>query len=681
MIDQWKKLSLIVVVSVTAILAGCSSDLAPSGSAAPAAAAAGPAGGAFLGPITGADVQLFNVNADGSNVIPALETVPIDATGFKFTKAPGAIFRICVTGGTYPDESTGLTITNTLTLCALVDASKAGTGRISVSPLTTFTDNLTVANRQLTGAGNLQAELGKAVNVIKTFFALTGDPALTEPLPAPPNAGLDPTGDRYKQAILLGGWSQQGTDYLAKCGNVPAERHELLKALFQDVKDGVFDGKLNAAAPRLNTKCNAVDTPMPIGTGTADLINAIKKFAGTTLGTAMQIATNPTVTAAINQNIATGALAPPAVKVAAGQGLIAIDGKNNIGYVPIYAIDANLNAKIAVVDLTVGAANPILKVLSLPGSTRPIAATINPDTGKVYVEAQTPANTVNVHVIDTTTQTVTATVLATGVTFSGSFGGIIANPTKQKLIVAGSSNIGIMSLATDPPTMIANSLISNSGTDSIALNFDTEVLFVSSDGTMSAVNTAVNPPTQFSVLMGLGTTDGVAFDTLTNLLAVDPEFQDQTHILNFNGAVLAQNMTLPFVTVPGYGTTAPVGEGPGGQAVVNVITHQAVVADEFGENVRVIQLPSAPIVGPPNNKGQFGTATTADASSAFSLATTILPKPLIGTVATQLSILGDPNSLTMDPGRNFVYMLADTTAGFTVGLRAAPRHFSSCVST
>ena len=69
----------------------------------------------------------------------------------------------------------------------------------------------------------------------------------------------------------------------------------------------------------------------------------------------------------------------------------------------------------------------------------------------------------------------------------------------------------------------------------------------------------------------------------------------------------------------------------------------------------------------PNNKGQFGSNTTADASSAYTIASTILPKPLINNTPTQLGIIGDPNSLTIDPARNSVYVLADTNTGFHQG--------------
>ncbi|HZV93192.1 MAG TPA: hypothetical protein VFF72_08240, partial [Caldimonas sp.] len=54
----------------------------------------------------------------------------------------------------------------------------------------------------------------------------------------------------------------------------------------------------------------------------------------------------------------------------------------------------------------------------------------------------------------------------------------------------------------------------------------------------------------------------------------------------------------------------------------------------------------------------------ATATNAFTIGGTILPKPLINGTATQLGMRGDPNSVTIDPGRNYAYMLADTQPSY-----------------
>jgi len=124
-------------------------------------------------------------------------------------------------------------------------------------------------------------------------------------------------------------------------------------------------------------------------------------------------------------------------------------------------------------------------------------------------------------------------------------------------------------------------------------------------------------------------------------------------VINMNEQPAAPSTAAaPTLLVPGIGTSPPVGEGPGGQVAVNVLTHQALVADEFGHNLRLVQMPTASITG------------AATATNAFTIAATILPKPSINGTPTQLGMRGDPNSVTMDPARNFAYVLADTQPSF-----------------
>src|SRR5258706_11409287 len=69
-----------------------------------------------------------------------------------------------------------------------------------------------------------------------------------------------------------------------------------------------------------------------------------------------------------DNNSASSAPTPTPVtfpQACSGQSLVAIDPINNVGYVAIYALDQSGNAQLAVVDLTVGAANPVLKTISL----------------------------------------------------------------------------------------------------------------------------------------------------------------------------------------------------------------------------------------------------------------------------------------------------------------------------
>jgi hypothetical protein len=150
----------------------------------------------------------------------------------------------------------------------------------------------------------------------------------------------------------------------------------------------------------------------------------------------------------------------------------------------------------------------------------------------------------------------------------------------------------------------------------------------------------------------LGTTDGVAFDSLTGMMVITPEFEDLAYVINMNELPATGTGPAPTLSVPGIGTTPPVGEGPGGQVAVNVLTHQALVADEFGQNLRLVQMPTATITG------------VADTTNAFTIAATLIPMASVNGTPTQLGMRGDPNSVTIDPARNFGYVLADTQPSF-----------------
>ena len=609
----------------------------------------GVTGNAYLGPIVGATASLFNVNPNGTNTGAAIETVTTTANGFAFTNSVTGPARICVNGGTYLDEATNATQTNTMTLCALVGAPAT---QVFVTPMSSFVDEIVKAQLKLNPnptAADFTAALTAANDLVKSVYNVANPVDTLNPLFDKAEATAHP--DQYKLGAVLGAYSQLIADYLARCGG---DRHEVLRALLTDIGDKIFDGKtIDATGAVLTVQytCNGTAVNLPIGAGTADVVTALTEFAATTQGQAMELNNNRTIIDTVKANIIGGGAAPAAIKTLPSQGLIAIDTIHNIGYVPIYTHDAGGNGQIAVVDLNVGAANPIIKLVSLPGTSTAIASNFFADNGRVYVLAANGSNIV-VHVIKSSDNTVEFSIPATGLSFNGSFGGVIVDGKRSHVVIAGTSTIGLLDISTATPTWMANSVINVDGTDSFSLNSETGVIFVSSDGNKKTVDSTVLPMTQRGYNASLGTTDGVAFDTLTGMMIITPEFQDLAYVINMNELPATGTGPAPTLTVNGVGTTAPVGEGPGGQVAVNVLTHQALVADEFGHNIRLVQMPTAPITG------------AATAANAFTIAGAILPKPQVNGTATQLGMRGDPNSVTIDPARNFAYVLADTQASF-----------------
>lgn len=634
------------------VVVGCGGDdfNATSAGAAPAPAGAGVTGIAYLGPINGATATLFNVNPDGTNNGAAVESVTTTAGAFTFTHSVTAPSRICVDNGTYLDEATNATQTNTVQLCALLGAA---TSTVYITPLSGFVDAIVkgqLALKTNPTAADFTAALAAANDLIKSVYSVSTVVDALQPSFNKADATAKP--DAYKIGALLGAYSQLIADYVARCGG---DRHEVLRALLKDIGDKVFDGKAvgaNGVVTAVQYTCGGGAVNLPIGAGTADVVTALGEFATTTQGLAADIAGNRAVLDVVKATLVGGAAAPAAIKTLPSQGLIAIDTVHNVGYVPIYTQDASGNGQIAVINLDIAATTPLIKLISLPGTSTAIASNFFADNGRVYVLAANGSQLV-VHVIKSSDNTIEFSIPATGLSFSGSFGGVIVDGPRKHVVVAGTSTIGLLDISTATPTWSQTSVINIPGTDSFSLNSETGLIFISSDGSKVTIDSTKTPMTQKTYTDSMGTTDGVAFDTLTGLMIITPEFEDIAYVINMAEFVSTAATVPQHFLVQGTGTTtAPVGEGPGGQVAVNVLTHQALVADEFGHNLRLVQMPTSPITGP------------ATATNAFTIAATVLPKPLVSGTATQLGMRGDPNSVTMDPARNYAYVLADTQASF-----------------
>ncbi len=140
---------------------------------------------------------------------------------------------------------------------------------------------------------------------------------------------------------------------------------------------------------------------------------------------------------------------PPPSTSATGQGLIAIDTVHNVGYVPIYTLSCGGvrtnpdvssapavvpgSSQLAVVDLTIGAANPIIKLIELPNAVEPTGGAFNAKNGRVYAEGHLGDSSVSIYEIDTTTQAVINTIPCLGITNPnpGQFGGVVADPVRN----------------------------------------------------------------------------------------------------------------------------------------------------------------------------------------------------------------------------------------------------------
>ena len=163
----------LTAISLVALVSCGGEDYNGSPAATPPAGGGGGGGvtgNAYLGPIVGATASLFNVNPNGTNNGAAVETVTTTATGFAFTNSITGPARICVTGGTYLDEATNATQTNTLTLCALVGGAAT---QVFVTPMSSFVDEIVKAQLLLNPAptaADFTASLTAANDLVKSVY-------------------------------------------------------------------------------------------------------------------------------------------------------------------------------------------------------------------------------------------------------------------------------------------------------------------------------------------------------------------------------------------------------------------------------------------------------------------------------------------------------------------------------
>ncbi len=223
-----------------------------------------------------------------------------------------------------------------------------------------------------------------------------------------------------------------------------------------------------------------------------------------------------------------------------------------------------------------------------------------------------------------------------------------------------------MDTSVEPPVFNAASVVSVVGTDSISLNTTTGLLFSSSDGNNQIINISTVPLVAQTFQGPEATTDGVGFDPTTNILLLsDKVGLDMATAFNFGTLDTSVTpATALNIRFNGLGFLEPKGEGPGGQTVVNGVTHQGVISDEFGQNLKLIHLPAATVTGALDNNGQPGSSTNPDAASVFTICATLISKGDVSSTPTQLGIVGDPNSLSIDVKNNLAYMLADTITNF-----------------
>ncbi|MDP2341503.1 MAG: hypothetical protein Q8O67_11115 [Deltaproteobacteria bacterium] len=251
------------------------------------------------GPVAGAAVEVFAIDADGRRTGAPVGKATTDDAG-AFSAAVGGhagAALVCARQGTYVEEATGgLVQLAGNELCALVDNHELGKETAGVL-LTPFSSWHAALSSCFAGAGrdpNLDSASAHAALRLNDFLAAgqTGYD-FRSTLPFDPTAGPAPSlTPEVWQGILLAAVSQSAKAYALASGFDPGVRvtaATLTTALVEDVDDGlcVFDGQSTTGVLSQGTVPLSVDalrgSPQGLGSGILRFLeNTERNLSGVT---------------------------------------------------------------------------------------------------------------------------------------------------------------------------------------------------------------------------------------------------------------------------------------------------------------------------------------------------------------------------------------------------------------
>ncbi|MGC1190409.1 MAG: kelch repeat-containing protein, partial [Candidatus Binatus sp.] len=208
------------------------------------------------------------VNPDGTDA-SALGSTAADSNGnFSMSiTAPNGPVRFRAIGGSYVSEQNGATINSPSPLSVLVPSLQGNLTGLSINPLTTFVDSLTVGN--ISRGQNLATALSNSTASIEQDYGISNDPSGLSPLYTSAAIGTD----SGRVGLILGAIVNE--DQLA-CPGTPGG---LVGALSSDISDGIFDGTISGASVSYCGRSLAAIA------GTAQFGDALSGLQGLTLAT------------------------------------------------------------------------------------------------------------------------------------------------------------------------------------------------------------------------------------------------------------------------------------------------------------------------------------------------------------------------------------------------------------
>ncbi|MGB1464946.1 MAG: InlB B-repeat-containing protein [Alcanivorax nanhaiticus] len=302
----------IASLAVAVAIAGCGGGGGSSGGGkAPQPAAKSAVSGAVTkGPVAGAELYLYRMDAAGNKTGDAVAgPIQTAADGSWSVQLPGSIPRpllIESSGGTYTDEATG----GTVNAGSLNSFLPEGAETAAVTPLSELLVRSTREHLASNPGDSIEAGIDAGAGVLDDVLGVTFDPLTT----VPSTTGDDAAAKQY--AAVLGGLSTQANTLIGS-----ADPFDTVMALIEDASDGVVDGKKNG-------------NPIPIGvddgilpdTSGDDLVTAINDYASN--NEELNEFTSFTVTASAVSN---GSVSPSSVSLLAGAS-VSFDMSPDTGY-------------------------------------------------------------------------------------------------------------------------------------------------------------------------------------------------------------------------------------------------------------------------------------------------------------------------------------------------------------
>jgi hypothetical protein len=275
----WPVLVLILAIGALLLLFGCGGGSESGDGAVSSASSADGVitGTAIKGPVSNATVKAYAIN--NGLVGAQIGTGTTDAQG-NFTLSIGSYsgpVMLQMTGGTYTDEATGISISmqpgDVMTSIMPQAVAGAVMGGVQITPLTSMAQ----ARAQAMSGGMTSANIAAANTAMGNYFSVN-DILYIHPMnPLIPGSGSGATQDMRNYGIMLAAMSQ----YANSIG-MPFSSG-IVTTMMNDAADGFMDGRMGDHQIMMGGRGGMMGTgnnPLSAGAGTTGLASAMVTFMG-----------------------------------------------------------------------------------------------------------------------------------------------------------------------------------------------------------------------------------------------------------------------------------------------------------------------------------------------------------------------------------------------------------------